>query len=139
MDAYYLGRDLLISPRKLRLLVNQVKHLAPSDAVARLKFLNTKSARILTKALRNALSNAQTNLCLLPETLKIKSLLVSDGSKIKRMDKSHGARFARGLRLKRRSRLTIILSGTSATITNPPLAASPPAKSSKIKINNRQL
>jgi len=32
--------------------------------------------------------------------------------KIKRMDKSHGSRFARGIIQKRHSRLVIVLSGT---------------------------
>ena len=50
------------------------------------------------------------------DNLFIKQIEVNDGSGLKRMDKSHGARFARGLIQKRHSRLTIILAVSSDTI-----------------------
>lgn len=104
--------NLKISPRKLRLLVNDIKRHSPSVAVTELQFVNTNAARIYRDVLKNAIANAKNNHHLLPDTLKCVEARVDEGLKIKRMDKSHGSRFARGVKQKRHSRLTIVLSGT---------------------------
>ncbi|MGI5841292.1 MAG: large ribosomal subunit protein uL22 [Patescibacteria group bacterium] len=109
--AKYLDKNIKISPRKLRLLANTVKKVKPAVALTQLKFTNTKSARILHKAIQNVISDAKTNFSIDPETLKFDSIRVDEGLKIKRMDKSHGSRFARGLIQKRHSRLEIIVKG----------------------------
>lgn len=110
-DAMHLNKDLKISPRKLRLLVNDVKKLNPFDALTRLQFVNSKSARILLRDIKNAIANAKNNFKLNPDSLKFKEMRVDEGTKIKRMDKSHGYRFNRGIIIKRHSRLKIILKG----------------------------
>ena len=112
--AKYLNKNLKISPRKLRLTVNIVKKLPPADAVTRLKFTNTNAARLLGKCVTDAVASATHNYHLLSPSLKFTDIRVDCGLKIKRMDKSHGSRFARGVIQKRHSRLTIILSGTIA-------------------------
>lgn len=116
MLVNFFNKNLKISPRKLRLLVASVKSLKPQEAARRLQFTNTKAVRIFIKAIKNVVADAQNNFHLSPETLKFAAIRVDDGPKIKRMDKSHGARFARGIRVKRHSRLTIILSGAPDTI-----------------------
>ena len=110
-DVLHLNKDLKISPRKLRLLVNDVKKLNPFEALVRLKFVNSKSARILLRDITNAIANAKNNFKLNPDSLKFKEMRVDEGTKIKRMDKSHGYRFNRGIIIKRHSRLKIILKG----------------------------
>ena len=109
--ALHLNKDIKISPRKLRLLVNDIKKLNPFEILTRLEFVNTKSARILIRDIKNAIANAKNNYKLNPETLKFKEIRVDEGTKIKRMDKSHGYRFNRGVIIKRHSRLKIILEG----------------------------
>ncbi|MFA6250622.1 MAG: uL22 family ribosomal protein [Candidatus Shapirobacteria bacterium] len=126
-NVRYLNKNLKISPRKLMLLVNQIRPLKPIESLVRLKLTNTKAARLLAKGVQNAVSDAKANFGLSPDTLKFSSILVGDGPKIKRMDKSHGSRFARGIIQKRHSRLTIILS--SAT----PITDSPKPSISKTK------
>ena len=113
--AKYSHSNLKIYPRKLRLLVNDVKKLNPNEALVRLKFTNTNGARLLEKALSIAISNAKNNYKLNPETLQFADFRVDEGQKIKRMDKSHGSRFARGVIMKRHSRLNLVLSGTIAS------------------------
>jgi large subunit ribosomal protein L22 len=113
--ARYINKNLKVSPRKLRLLANVVRKLAPADVVTRLKFTNTNAARLLGKCVEDAIASATHNSNLLPQTLKFTDFRVDEGLKIKRMDKSHGSRFARGVIQKRHSRLTIILSGTIAS------------------------
>lgn len=109
--AKYLNKNIMISPRKLRLLVNNIKKLSPAEALVRLKFTNTKAARIMIKVLQNVISDAKANFNLDTNTLKFDLVKVDEGLKIKRMDKSHGSRFARGLIQKRHSRLVIHVKG----------------------------
>lgn len=106
--------NLKISPRKLRLLVNSLTKFSPSDVVVKLKFVNSNASRLFLTVLKNAIATAKNNYNLNPETLKFHEVRVDEGSKIKRMDKSHGSRFARGIIIKRHSRLAIVLSGTIA-------------------------
>jgi large subunit ribosomal protein L22 len=110
--ARYINKNLKVSPRKLRLVANAVKKIAPSEAVTRLKFTNSNAARLMGKCIEDAIASATHNSHLLSPTLKFSAIQVDEGLKIKRMDKSHGSRFARGLIQRRHSRLTIILSGT---------------------------
>ena len=107
----FLNRNIKISPRKLRLLAQTIKKMTPSDALTQLRFINTKSAKVLFKALQSLIADAQNNHHLDTKTLKFADIMVDSGPKFKRMDKSHGSRFARGLIQKRHSRLFISLTG----------------------------
>jgi len=109
--AKYLNKNIQISPRKLRLLVDEVRKLSPVEALARVKFINTKAARILVKALTNIIADAKNNFNLDTNSLKFDTIKADEALKIKRMDKSHGSHFARGLIQKRHSRLVIIVKG----------------------------
>jgi len=107
----YTDKNIKISPRKLRLLANSIKKLSPQTALTKLSLTNTKAARILTSALKTVISVAQNNYNLSPESLSFESIIVNEGPKTKRMDKSHGSHFARGIIIKRHSYLTIIVKG----------------------------
>lgn len=109
--AKYLNKNIQISPRKLRLLVNEVRKLSPVEALSQVKFINTKAGRILVKALTNIIADAKNNFNLDINSLKFDTIKADEALKIKRMDKSHGSRFARGLIQKRHSRLVIIVKG----------------------------
>lgn len=116
--ARYTNKNLIISPRKLRLMADRIKILSPSVALTQLQFTNTKAARILVKSVQNVIADAKNNFGLDLNTLKFDSIKVDEGIKIKRMDKSHGSRYARGLIQKRHSRLEIIVSGQKKQINN---------------------
>jgi len=107
----YLDKNVKISPRKLRLLANIVKKMPPIVALNHLQIENSKSARILAKAIKTAIADCQTNHKLDQKSLKFDSILVNEAIKYKRMDKSHSSRFSRGLIQKRHSRLTIFIKG----------------------------
>jgi len=109
--AKYLNKNLMISPRKLRLLADNIRKMTPVEALGRLKFTNTKAARIMVKALQNVIADAKNNFNLDTNSLKFDLLKVDEALKIKRMDKAHGSRFARGLIQKRHSRLVIHVKG----------------------------
>lgn len=109
--ARFVNKNIQLSPRKLRLLVDEVRKLSPVEALARLKFVNTKAARILIKALKNIIADSKNNFNLDINSLKFDTIKADEGMKLKRMDKSHGSHFARGLIQKRHSRLLIIVKG----------------------------
>lgn len=109
--AKYKNNNIQISPRKLRLFAESIKKFKPAEVLVQLKFTNSKSARVMVTAVKNIISDAKANFGLSPETLKFESIRVDEGLKIKRMDKSHGARFASGRIMKRHSRLEIIVKG----------------------------
>jgi len=109
--AQYVNKNVMISPRKLRLLVNRIRPLSPSVALTNLKFVNTKAARILVQALKNIIADAKNNFNLDADSLKFDTIKADEASKIKRMDKSHGSHFARGLIQKRHSHLLIKVKG----------------------------
>jgi len=107
----YTDKNIKISPRKLRLLATSIKKLSPQIALTKLSLTNTKAARVLASALKTVISVAKNNYDLIPETLKFDTITVDEGPKTKRMDKSHGSHFARGIIIKRHSYLTIIVKG----------------------------
>ena len=107
----YTDKNIKISPRKLRLLATSIKKISPEIALTKLSLTNTKAARVLVSALKTAISVAKNNYDLSPETLKFDTITVNEGPKTKRMDKSHGSHFARGIIIKRHSYLTIIIKG----------------------------
>ena len=109
--AQYVNKNVMISPRKLRLLVDRIRPLTPSNALLNLKFVNTKAARILVQALKNIIADAKNNFNLDTDSLKFDTIKADEATRIKRMDKSHGSHFARGLIQKRHSRLLIKVKG----------------------------
>jgi large subunit ribosomal protein L22 len=109
--AKYLNKNIQISPRKLRLMVDEIRKFSPVEALERIKFVNNKSSRILVQALKNIIADAKNNFNLDTNSLKFDTIKADEALKIKRMDKSHGSHFARGLIQKRHSRLVIIVKG----------------------------
>lgn len=109
--AQYINKNVMISPSKLRLLVDRIRPLTPNNALLNLKFVNTKAARILVQALKNIIADAKNNFNLDTNSLKFDTIKADEATRIKRMDKSHGSHFARGLIQKRHSRLLIKVKG----------------------------
>ena len=107
----YQDKNLKVSPRKLQLLANSIKKMSPQQAALELSFTNTSAARVLSRAIKTVVSVAKNNYNLSETSLKFDSIIVNEGQKIKRMDKSHGSRFSRGIIIKRHSRLLITLKG----------------------------
>jgi ribosomal protein L22 len=65
----------------------------------------------MVKALKNIIADAKNNFNLDTNSLKFDTIKADEALKIKRMDKSHGSRFQRGLIQRRHSRLVIIVKG----------------------------
>lgn len=72
------------TPRKLRLVADEIRGLRALEAEIILKSLNKKGARLLLKTLRQGIANAENNFNLNKEGLKIKKLEIGEGSRMKR-------------------------------------------------------
>ncbi len=98
-----------MSAQKLRLLTRGLKNQTPQAAIQKLQFYPQKGKIFLEKLIKQGIANAVNNFKLAEGNLFIKQIEVNDGPGLKRMDKSHGARFDRGLIKKRSSKLLLVL------------------------------
>jgi large subunit ribosomal protein L22 len=99
------------SPRKMRLVANAVRKMDPNRAVEQLKIMPWKAAAPLLAVFQQALANAKNNFQLSPADMVIFSLQVGEGPHgAKKADvHAHGARFARGVRQKKLSHISLEL------------------------------
>jgi large subunit ribosomal protein L22 len=107
MEVRAVARYLHVSPQKARLVVDTVRGKPVKEALALLRFLPQKSARLVWKVVKSAAANAENNYALDPDELYIKRIYVDNGPMYKRAR----AR-ARGMRspiLKRTSHITVIV------------------------------
>lgn len=72
------------TPRKLRLVADQIRGLNVLKAEAVLQSLNKSAARPLLKTLRQGIANAENNFNLKKEDLKIKRLEIGEAPRMKR-------------------------------------------------------
>lgn len=107
MEVTARSKAVRISPRKIREVASAAKKLSVNDALAKLPFSTKNGAREILKALESAVANAKQE----TSKLTIKNILVDEGLKMKRRDKSHGARYGGGVIQKRTSNITVILEG----------------------------
>ncbi len=109
MESKATARFLLISPRKVRLVADEIRGFTYSEAVDMLRFIPKKAAGFLGTLLKSARANAaQVNEGLKDEDLYIKKLYVDAGPTLKRWrPRARG----RGVRiLKPTSHITVVLS-----------------------------
>ncbi len=109
MEVRAYTKYLKVSPRKLRLVARAVGHLPLETAKVQLGLLDKEAAKPLLLTLNSAVANAVKNHHLDGKNLSIKNIIIEEGARLKRMDKSHGARFNRGLKQKRMSHIKVIL------------------------------
>lgn len=100
--------NLRVSPRKVRLVTDQVKGLNANKALVILEYNLKKPADIVAKLVRSALSNAENNFNLSKDNLVISEIQVGEGKTLKRwMPRAYGRA---SKILKRTSKIRITLS-----------------------------
>ena len=72
------------SSRKVRIVANQVRGKGVDEAMAILRFQPRKAARLIRKLLVSAIANAANNNKADVELLYVKSILVDEGTTLKR-------------------------------------------------------
>lgn len=106
-NAKAITKYIRISPRKARLAAGLIRGLSVSEASMQLMFSNLKAGRLLKKTLDSAVANAETQLELRRENLKVIEVRVDEGPTLKRSKpKNKGGRHPI---MKRTSHFTIIV------------------------------
>lgn len=109
MEIKASAKYLRVSPRKLRLLTKGLGGLTAKKALERLASYPQGGTELLVKTIKQAIANATNNFKQGEDSLKIKTIEVGEGPSFQRMDKSHGARFDRGIIKKRTAHLFLTL------------------------------
>ncbi|HWY79996.1 MAG TPA: 50S ribosomal protein L22 [Candidatus Sulfotelmatobacter sp.] len=107
MEVKAIAKSVRISPRKLRLITEAVKHMSIDDAYRVLEVTHKRAASTVQKTLKSAVANAVTNANLDKNNLVIASMLVNESPALKRFRPSTRGRIHPYK--KRGSHLTIIL------------------------------
>ena len=84
MEVSARGKNVRISPRKVRLLLQPLKGQSIDGAVAILRNANMPVARRVEKIVKSAAANAENNFQLVTDELRIKAAFADDGTKLKR-------------------------------------------------------
>lgn len=122
MEIRASQRYIRQAPRKVRLVANTVKDLSLEQAIRQLAVVRRAATLPVLKTLRQAVANAQHNHGLAPADLRIKELIVNDGSILKRWRAVSRGR-AHSIQKK-----TCHISVTLATIEKPATPATATAK-----------
>lgn len=107
-SAKAITKFVRISPRKARLAAGLIRGLSVSAATLQLMHCNMKGGRLLKKTLDSAVANAETQMDLRREDLKVAEVRVDEGPRMKRAKpKNRGGRHPI---LKRTSHFTVVVS-----------------------------
>jgi len=112
MEIKSSARYLRISPFKLRLVVRPLRGRRVEEALALLKFLPQKGARLVKKVVETAVANAEQRPQVELDRLVIHSIWVDGGPVLKRLMPRAMGRANRIL--KRTSHLTVVLAEGAA-------------------------
>ena len=107
METRAVAKFVRISPRKIRLVMDQVRGKQVGDALNMLSFAPQRGARILKKLVNSAIANAEQNTSVDVDSLYIMRVYADEGPTLKRWRPRAQGR-ATSLR-KRTSHLTVVL------------------------------
>ncbi len=102
-----IARHVRMSPQKVRLVIDQVRAMDATEALALLKFMPQRAAKPVYKVIASALSNAEENLGMSREDLYVAKIF-ADGGPTRRW-RRFGARGRFKPILKRTSHITVVL------------------------------
>jgi large subunit ribosomal protein L22 len=107
MAAKAVAKYIRVSPRKVRLIMDQVRGKKVEEAVNMLSFAPQKGAFVLKKLINSAVANAEQNLNMDVDKLYIKRVFADEGPTLKRF---RARAMGRASRIRKRtSHLTVIL------------------------------
>ena len=107
MEVRSFSRNASISPKKARLILDEIRGKRVDEAMALLRFMPTPHARPVAKAVRSAVANAENNYNLQPRTLRISEAYAGDGLTLRRLRTR--ARGRADVIRRRRSNITIVV------------------------------
>ena len=107
METRAVAKFVSISPRKIRLVMDQVRGKQVGEALNMLSFAPQRGARILKKLVNSAIANAEQNTSVDVDSLYIMRVYADEGPTLKRWRPRAQGR-ATSIR-KRTSHLTVVL------------------------------
>lgn len=107
METRAVAKFVRISPRKIRLVMNQVRGKQVGEALNMLSFAPQRGARILKKLVNSAIANAEQNTSVDVDSLYVMRVYADEGPTLKRWRPRAQGR-ATSIR-KRTSHLTVVL------------------------------
>ncbi len=107
-ESKSVARFVPLSPRKVRLVIDQVRGLGVDEALALLKFLPMAAAEPVSKVVASAASNAEENLGLARSEMFVKEIRADEGPR--RQWRRFGARGRFKPILRRTAHITVVLS-----------------------------
>jgi large subunit ribosomal protein L22 len=109
MDVKAVARYVRISPRKVRPVMALIKGKGIDEALAVLRFTPNRASQAVAKVVKSAAANAENNLELARDTLRVAQAYVDSGPSTKRMQAR--ARGRADVIKKRSSHITVVVQG----------------------------
>jgi large subunit ribosomal protein L22 len=110
METKAVAKHIRISPRKIRLVMDEVRGKKVDEALNQLSFAPQKGARILRKVIQSAVANAAQNANVDVDNLFVKTVYADEGPILKRW---RPRALGRATRIRKRtSHLTVVLDET---------------------------
>lgn len=107
MEARAVVRHIRISPSKVRIVADLVRGKPVREALAILRYTPKRASRVIEKAIRSAVANAENNLDMDGDSLVVSRIFVDQGPTLKRYHpRQRGQAFPI---LKRSSHLTVVV------------------------------
>jgi len=107
MEVRATAKDVGVSPRKVRLILERLPGLTVDQVFALLRYMPSPHARSVSKVVLSAASNAENNFDMDIDNMVIKAAVADDGRTMKRYRPRSRGRVSPIL--KRSSHITIIL------------------------------
>lgn len=85
MEVRAVAKFIRVQPRKVRIIADQIRGVSVHQAAGLLRYHSSKGAKVLYKVLNSAVANAVENNNLSPENLRIATIMVDGGPKLKRI------------------------------------------------------
>ena len=106
-EARAVAKDVRITPRKARLVIDLVRGKGVNEALGILANVNRAASPLVSKVIRSAAANAINNFSMSEENLYVAEIYATDGIKMKRfLPRAKGS--ASGL-VKRTSHITVVV------------------------------
>src|ERR1700730_2125426 len=109
MDVKAVARYVRISPRKVRPVMTLIRGKGIDEALAVLRFTPNRASQAVAKVVKSAAANAENNLELARDTLRVAQAYVDSGPTTKRMQAR--ARGRADVIKKRSSHITVVVQG----------------------------
>ena len=106
-EARAVAKDVRITPRKARLVIDLIRGKGVNEALGILANVNRAASPLVSKVIRSAAANAINNFSMSEENLYVAEIYATDGIKMKRfLPRAKGS--ASGL-VKRTSHITVVV------------------------------